>query len=105
MQSPAGNVLHPGASLPSLGRFPELELGLLRLIARPLCRLQIHVPLPLPRTRLPGLLRAPGPGLGTGTGAGHKRGERGAGIWGVRVSQRCAHERATSQAMPRSARR
>lgn len=77
MQSLAGNGLQPGDSLPSPGRFSELELGLLRLTVRPLCRLQVHLPLPMPRARPPGLLRAPGPGMGTGAGAGHKRGEPG----------------------------
>lgn len=40
--------------------------------------MQVHMPLPLPRACLPGLLWAPGPGLGTCAGAGHERGERGA---------------------------
>lgn len=95
MQSPAVNGIHPGASLPSPGRISELAL--LRLTARLLCRLQVHLPLPLPRACLPGLLRASGPGLGTGAGAGHERGECGAG--GVRARQGRVDKLATSQCL------
>lgn len=57
------------------GHFAELP----RLTASPFCRLQVHLPLPLPCARLLGLLRAPRPGLGLCTRAGHERGERGVG--------------------------
>lgn len=63
-----GRAAGPGASPPP-GRFTD----------RPLCRLQVHLPLSLSRARLPGLQRAPGPGLGTGAGAGYERGECGPG--------------------------
>lgn len=79
MQNTASNGLHPEASLLPSGRFSELVLGFLCLTASPLCRLQVHLPLPLPRARLPRLLRTPRPGLGTGAGAGHECGERGTG--------------------------
>lgn len=71
-----------GQRLPrSAGHFA----GLLRLTASPLCRLQVHLPLPLPCARLPGLLRAPRPGLGPRTGKGHERGEHGVGgVWAGR---------------------
>lgn len=102
MQSLEGKGLHPLGSLPCPECFSELELGLLRLTARPLCRLQVHMPLPLPRACLPGLLRAPGPGLGTCAGAGHERGERGAG---GSVRKRRADQPATLQELLRAARR
>lgn len=79
MQSTESKGLHTEASLLSLGRFSKLLLGFFRLTTRPLCRLQVHLPLPLPRACLPRLLRAPGPGLGTGAGTGYERGEHGAG--------------------------
>ena len=58
-----------------MGHFAELP----RLTASPFCRLQVHLPLPLSRARLLGLLRAPRPGLALATRAVYERGERGVG--------------------------
>lgn len=77
-----------------MGHFAELP----RLTASPFCRLQVHLPLPLSRARLPGLLRAPRPGLGLCTRAGHERGERGVG--GGRAGRKAGAQRRCSGLIP-----
>lgn len=68
------------------------------LTASPFHRLQVHLPLPLSRARLPGLLWAPRSGLGLCTRAGHERGER--GVRGGRAGRKSQARRRCAGLIP-----